>query len=81
MWAKRRNLNIGKPQKAETYSMDSHTNGGLSTEGASEHKEEKIFGGDEREKYANILNPSNSETSKRERHKLTVTHSFKRGFR
>lgn len=33
----------------------------------SEHKEGKIFGGDEREKYANILNPSNSETSKRER--------------
>lgn len=30
VWArKEENLNIGKPQKAETYSMDSHTNGEL----------------------------------------------------
>lgn len=37
----------------------------------SEQKEGKIFGGDEREKYANISNPSNSETSKK---KATETY-------
>lgn len=80
LWAKRRNLNIGKPQKAETYSMDSHTNRGLSKGSAREHKEEKIFRSDEREKYANILNPSNSETSKKrtKRQKLTVSHWSKK---
>ena len=31
---KEANLNIGKPQKAETYSMDSHTNGSLSAQSA-----------------------------------------------
>lgn len=81
------NLNISENRKKEaekpkrigwvTYSMDSHTNGSLSSDGAASAKRRNNVRRRWDGKYANILNPSNSETSKRAKtkeRKFTVSH-------